>query len=352
MISVLIVEDSPVQREALAYILNSAPDIEVIGYASNGEEAVEASKQYQPKVITMDIHMPGMDGFETTRRIMRESPTRIVIVSASWQSTEVEKSFQAMQAGALAIIEKPPGLGHPDYERAARELVQIVRLMSEVQVIRRRAQRPDDASTPLVSSQRHTPAQATKKIKLVAIGASTGGPPVLQTILAGLPKNFAAPVLIVQHIGTGFAQGFVNWLTHATDFPVHLASAGDTLLPGHAYVAPDGFHTGLNAQGRISLSKDAPENHLRPSVSYSFRSVAQICGGEVVGVLLTGMGKDGAEELKLLRELGAITIAQDEESSVVFGMPGEAVKLEAAQYVLSPNEIIALLCELIGKTTV
>jgi two-component system chemotaxis response regulator CheB len=181
---------------------------------------------------------------------------------------------------------------------------------------------------------------------VVALGASTGGPPVLQTILSGLPRDYPAPVLIVQHMAAGFVQGFAEWLAQSSALPVQLAAQGETILPGHVYVAPDEFQMKVERGGRIALSKDAPEGGLRPAVSYLFRSLVEAYGGEAVAVLLTGMGRDGAEEMKLLRDSGAITIAQDKESCVVHGMPGEAIKLDAAQLILPPEKIAPLLASL------
>src|ERR1700722_20716677 len=169
--------------------------------------------------------------------------------------------------------------------------------------------------------------------------ASTGGPPALQTILAGLPINFPVPVLIVQHIAAGFTQGFVDWLAHSSSLPVVLGAHGQSVLPGQGYVAPDGVHMAVYADGRIQLRSDEAENGLRPSVSFLFRSVAKAYGPSAVGVLLTGMGRDGASELKLMKEHGAVTIAQDEKTSVVHGMPGEAIKMGGATYILPPEKI-------------
>jgi two-component system chemotaxis response regulator CheB len=187
------------------------------------------------------------------------------------------------------------------------------------------------------------------KIKLVVIGASAGGPVALQTILSGLPEDFSAPVLIVQHMAEGFIQGFVEWLAQTSALPIHVARHGEPIVPGHVYVAPDHLQMKVESGGTIGLSKDAAENGLSPSVSYLFRSAAQVFGGTAVGVLLTGMGKDGAEELGLMKGKGAITIVQDEASSVVYGMPGEAIKLGAATYVLSPDRIAAELASLLNR---
>jgi two-component system chemotaxis response regulator CheB len=342
MIKVLIVEDSQVVRDFLTYILSSDPDIQVIGTASNGEEAVKAVRDKRPEVVTMDINMPKMDGYEATRIIMETTPTPIVIVSASWDPKEAEKTFQAIEAGALAAVRKPVGVAHPDFKDQAKELIQMVKLMSEVKVIRRQSRMKHGKSIPSGLAINDLIPSKTD-VKVVAIGASTGGPPAIEAILLKLPKDFCAPLLIVQHIAPGFVQGFADWLANSCRLPVRIATQHEFPLPGHAYIAPDGVHMGMDTSGRIALVKSEPENGLRPSVSYLFRSVAEVFGKNIVGVLLTGMGKDGAYELKMMKEEGAITIAQDKESCVVYGMPGEAANLNAATYVLSPPKIAELL---------
>jgi two-component system chemotaxis response regulator CheB len=347
MTKVLIVEDSPVAREFLTYILTSDPAIQVVGTANNGVEALEALRRYKPDVITMDIHMPMMDGFEATRRIMETTPIPIVIVSGSSGTMEVASTFKAIEAGALAVVRRPAGINHQEFEAASRELIRTVKLMSEIKVVKRipRVARPP-AAVPMPMA---LPPQGTGAIRAIAIGASTGGPPVLQQILAGLPQGFPVPVLIVQHISLGFVKGFTEWLSNASRFPVRVAVHGERLIPGHGYVAPDGFHMGLESGLQIALNSLPPENGLRPSVSHLFRSVAQVLGPAAIGVLLTGMGRDGAEELKVLKETGAVTIVQDQASSVVNGMPGEAIKLGAATHVLPPEGIAALLTGLVQQ---
>lgn len=348
MIKVLIVEDSRVMQELLVHIINSDPNLHVIGTAGNGEEAVEAVQQLRPDVITMDIHMPKMDGIEATRRIMETFPTPIVIVSGNTQAKEVAYSFQMLQAGALAVLLRPPGIGHPDFKTEAGKLIQTLKLMSEVKVVKRiRRITKEPVSTQVSSSP--SDLKVSYVSQLIAIGVSTGGPPVLQKILSGLPKNFPVPVLIVQHISPGFINGFIEWLASTSNFPVQIASHNEKLLPGHVYVAPDKFHMGVGNNSRIILSNHALENGLRPSVAYLFRTVSQVFGSRATGILLTGMGKDGAEELKIMKEKGAITIAQDKESSIVHGMPGEAIKLGAATYILSPEGIIKYLDGMVRK---
>ena len=344
MINVLIVEDSPVVREFLIHVLGSDPDIRVIATAHDGEEALDAARQHRPDVITMDIHMPEMDGLEATRRIMETDPVPIIIVSGSTDPHEVSTTFDAMDAGALAVVRRPAGIGHPDHDATAGELVQTVKLMSEVKVVRRwsRARREAAAPRPAEMESAREPA----KVRVVAIGASTGGPPVLQTVLAGLPKDFPVPLVIVQHMAAGFIGGFVEWLAQSSRLPVQLAMHGELMLPGHVYVAPDDFQMKVAHGGKVVLTKDAPENGLRPSVSSLFRSVAEIYGCDAVAGLLTGMGRDGAAELRVLKEKGAATFAQDKDSSVVHGMPGEAIRLDAVMFVLPPEKIAAVLTNL------
>lgn len=333
MISVYIVDDSAVARQYLKHILETDASIKVIGEASSGEEAVEFVKAERPDVITMDIRMSGMDGHEATSRIMETHPVPIVIVSANYNRDQVEQSFRAMEAGALAIVEKPPGIGHSDYERSTHELISTVKLMSEVRVVRRWRK---NRRLPLAPKE---PLDEAKNIRAVLMGASTGGPPVLQTVLSGFKADFPAPILVVQHITKGFIEGMIEWLGAVISLPISLARDGERALPGRVYFAPDDCHMGVDSSGRFFLSTDAPENGIKPSISFLFRSALEAYGAEVVAVLLTGMGKDGAEEMKKIRDMGGVTIIQDKESSVVYGMPGEAARLGGAAFVLPPERI-------------
>lgn len=342
-IKVLVAEDSTVARMFLVHLLESDPQIHVVGAVGDGQAALDFVHKNKPDVVLMDIHMPRMDGFEATRRIMETQAVPIVICSATASARDVVVTFQAMEAGAIACIQKPLGREHDDFEALAAHLLETVKLMSEVKVVRRTA-RP---RSPMAAARPATLQPAAAQIRLVGIGASTGGPPVLQTILAGLPRDFPAPVLVVQHIAHGFLSGMAEWLNQTTGLQVHIASYGTTPLPGHVYLAPDDLHMGIGVNGHILLSREEPENGLRPAVSFLFRSLAAACGPGALGVLLTGMGSDGAAELKLMRDQGAITIAQDRESSVVHGMPGAAIALGGAMHVLPAERISGALKTLV-----
>jgi two-component system chemotaxis response regulator CheB len=347
-INVLVVEDSPVVQMLLKHLLDNDPQLQVIGTANNGQEAVDFVAGQKPDVILMDVHMPKMDGYEATRRIMETQPVPIIISSATMSTAELGETFHALEAGAVAFVEKPAGLGSPGFDRMAQKLLQTVKLMAEVKVVKRWARDRRPGATVAAPPAAELP-QRAEAIQVVAIGASTGGPPVIQTILKGLPRDYPVPVLIVQHIASGFLSGMVDWLRQTSPLPVQLAVHGAVALPGHVYLAPDGFHLGLLPNKRIWLSRDDPENGLRPAVSFLFRSVANVSGSRAVGVLLTGMGRDGAAELKLLKDKGAVTIAQDAETSVIHGMPGEAIQLGAALYTLPPRQIAATLATLVNR---
>ncbi|MCI0537433.1 MAG: chemotaxis-specific protein-glutamate methyltransferase CheB [Verrucomicrobiales bacterium] len=343
-INVLVVDDSAVARLLLVHLLESDARIQVIGTVNDGQAAVDFVLKNQPDAVLMDIHMPRLDGFEATRRIMETQPVPIIICSATTDPKEVATTFRLMEAGAVACVEKPVTREHVDFEQLATNLLQTVKLMSEVKVVRRwprsRTARP---SGPGAHPEWKLAATAPR---LLGMGASTGGPLALQSILANLPKDFPIPILIVQHIARGFLPGLVEWLNQTTGLSVQAGSHGISPLPGHVYLAPDDLHMGIAPNGRIILTREDSENGLRPAVAYLFRSLAEVCGPNAVGVLLTGMGRDGAAELKLMKDRGATTIAQDRESSVVHGMPAEAIELGGVTRVLPADKIADFLIAL------
>lgn len=339
MIRILITEDSTVVAMLLKAIFEQEADFQVIGHARNGREAVELAARLQPDLITMDIRMPVMDGFEATREIMSTHPVPIVVVSSSVDDEELRITFRAVEEGALAVIEKPRGITHPDFEQIRRELVGTVRAMSEVKLVRRRRW-PTAPAPACAPSPRQV---AARRCDLIAIGSSTGGPQALRVILAALPRDLQTPLAVVQHIGRGFIQGLVDWLNCYSGPYCRVAQHGEELLPGQTYFAPDDRHLQVQRIGHslVAVLKDTPPvDNIRPSATPLFRSAAACCPGHAIGVVLTGMGADGAEGLLEMRRAGCATVAQDQESSVVYGMPAAAYALGAVEDVL-PLERIA-----------
>ncbi len=347
MISVLIVDDCEADCERLRGILEAAPDVHVVAAANCGTDAIDLAAEHEPDVIAMDWQMPAMDGLKTTERIMEVSPRPVVLLSEGWRSGDSGEVSRVYECGAVAGARKPTDPELSGYGSICEELLQTVRRSAAVKVVRRWARngqgRPSNGSDRPVAKR-----QSSGTRRVVAIGVSTGGPPVLEAILSRLPARFPAPILVVQHIADGFVSGLIDWLRRVTPLEVHLAEAGETAFGGHVYVSPSDRHLGIDRRGRIVLDDGPLERSQRPAVSYLFRSVAHAFAGDSVAVLLTGMGSDGAVELKHLADLHAVTVAQDQESCTVFGMPAEAIKIGAAQHILPPPEIGDLLCRLFG----
>ncbi len=336
-IRVLVVEDSPVVRELLCHVINSDPRLEVALAVGSAEEALGVLDRERPDVISLDIRLPGMDGFEATRRIMAGRPTPIVVVSSSVESEELKITMNALRAGALAVVEKPVGVTRPEYETLARRLCTQLALMSQVHVIRQWPQ-PVRARPP---AARHG------AINLVAIASSTGGPSAVVEVLNGLGRNFGAPVLLVQHLTLAFLQGFADWLGAVTPFRVEMVSSHRLLAPGTIYLAAADHH--LQSDGACAWTENgAPVCLQRPSGTVLFRSLAQHLGAPALGVVLTGMGEDGADGLLALKAAGGYTIAEDESTAVVFGMPAAAIERGAAREVLPLPAIAPRIRELIA----
>ncbi len=338
MIRILIAEDSAVVAILLKAIFEQENDFTVVGHARNGREAVAMAAELKPDLITMDIRMPVMDGFEATQEIMSTAPVPIVVVSSSVDDEELRITFRAIDEGALAVIEKPHGIGHPDFESIRRELVTTIRAMAEVKLVRRRRRVMPGAA--VVTDARPRRGQGCE---LVAIGSSTGGPQALKILLSALPADITVPLVVVQHIGRGFIQGMVDWLNLYSGPRGCVVQNGEVLRPGTVYFAPDDRHLLVERVGSdlVAVLKDAPPvDNIRPSATPLFHSVAESCSGRAVGLVLTGMGSDGAVGLLEMRRRGCPTFVQDEESSVVFGMPRAALANGAADQAL-PLETLA-----------
>jgi two-component system, chemotaxis family, protein-glutamate methylesterase/glutaminase len=359
-IRAVVAEDSPTTRQLLVTLLGSDPDIEVVGEAVNGREAIELTWRLRPSVVVMDIRMPVMDGIEATRQIMRDVPTPVVIVTAVADS-EVELSLRAVQLGALTVQPKPPAPDSPRFSAEAARLIRLIKALADVKVVRRRwegAARVDFAPAfsgavagggqprsgwptgPDVGGVR-SPLDGT--VEIVAVAASTGGPAALFRLLERLPANSVAPVLVVQHIADGFTRGLVSWLSRATAMTVKVAEQGEPLAPGTVYVAAEERHLEVGDNGTISLSAQPPVGGFRPSATVLFRSVAERHGRAAAAVVLTGMGSDGMEGVAAVKRAGGRVLAQDEATSVVFGMPGAVVTAGLADVVASVEDLAAYL---------
>lgn len=345
-IRVLIADDSPTCRELMVAIVQEAGGLQVAGTARNGAEAVRLTHRLQPDIVMMDIHMPELDGFGAVRQIMAEAPRPIIMLTSSLRRDEQTKSFNALEAGALTILEKPT---IADPAEQYESLVAHIKTLAEVKVVRRWAKpgekqvKHNPPAAPVVTGA------ASSVIRLVAIATSTGGPSALAAVLGDLPADFPAPILIVQHLTSGFGEGLAGWLNQKTPLEVRLARHGDAPQPGKVYIAPEEYHLTINRQGLLALDKEPPYHGLRPSANPLFHSVAQVYGATAVGVILTGMGNDGAAGLQAMRQAGAHTIAQDQASCVVFGMPRAAIELEAAEQVQPLNRIARALLDLVGR---
>lgn len=331
-IRVLIVEDTAVVRLLLEEIVGSDPRLEVAASVGDGEEALRILPKIAPDVISMDIRLPGMNGFEATQRIMSEHPTPIVVVSASVESDDLRISMNALRAGALSIVEKPVGISHEEYRAIAARLCNQLVLMSDVKVVRQRKGRPVGMSaraTPSEPSRApQLPVDPDRRFTMLGIVASTGGPNAVVTVLQGLTPGFALPIALVQHITPSFLDGFVAWLADASGFDVRIVRSGERMRSGAVYVAPAESH--LEIHGAYAESASGPKvDGQRPSGTVLFESMAETVAPHALGVLLTGMGEDGAVGLRALRRAGGHTIAEDQSTAVVYGMPRAAARLGA-----------------------
>ncbi|WP_035693998.1 chemotaxis-specific protein-glutamate methyltransferase CheB [Azospirillum halopraeferens] len=344
-VRVLVVEDSPVVQELLVHLIGRDPRLEVAAVASSAEVALRLLDKIRPDVVSLDIRLPGMNGFEATKRIMNQHPLPIVVVANDVHDASMNISMNALRAGALAVVEKPGSISRADYDAVARHLCTQLYAMSQVRVIRQRiraADRPLAAAPPPP-----VPEAIERSYEVLGLVASTGGPNALVKVLNGLPTAFPLPILVVQHIGAAFAAGFATWLDTVCPQSVRLAESGMEVAPGRIYVAAGDRHL-LVDRGRLRLSDDAPVCGQRPSGDVLFASLADRYGAGAIGVLLTGMGEDGAQGLLALRQAGGYTVAEDASTAVIHGMPGAAVALGGAVEELPLHKIAARLTELVS----
>ena len=336
-IRVLVVDDSLVCRELLSEFLNQSKDIQVVGKASSGKEAIVLNQKLRPDLITMDVMMPGLDGYATIEEIMSSLPVPILVVTSAPVKKGVDQNFKALYAGALDMVEKPEVNGE-----AADVFRDKVRLLAGVPVIHRTKKKK-------AKRDRSSPGSLIGHRSIVAIASSTGGPKALVEILGALPRKYGACILVTQHMPQAFTSGFAAWLDHEVALDVSEARESDPIVPGRVLVAPSDRHLVMQSPASVALSDEPPVGSHRPSGTMMFGSVAGICGPNTVGIVLSGMGRDGADGLLDLRRAGGLCIAQDEASSLVFGMPKAAIEMGAVDEVLDIAGIADLLVQSGGE---
>jgi len=329
-IRVVVADDSRTMRDALTLMLGLEPGIEVVGQAADGHEAVRLAKSLRPDVMTMDIQMPGLNGFQATEVIMAEAPCRILVVCAVSDGEEVELSMRAMSVGALELIAKGAG-GEQEARRFGARVAEAVRLMAEIPVVTRYYRNKPASQQPPLAGRRD----------VVGLAVSTGGPAALATLLAKMPAGFPAPILVAQHIAPGFGAGLIRHLSTLTALKVQLATEVEP-QPGVVYFAPDRLDLVAQPDGRLGTVP--PLGLHAPSGNRLLSSLAKVYGHRAVGVVMTGMGEDGAAGLLELHRAGGLTLAQDQASSVVFGMPQAAIRLGAVTEVVGLGELPQALC--------
>jgi len=334
-IRVGIADDSPAIVDLLGALVGQAPGMVLCGVARDGVEAVELARNAQPDLLVMDVVMPRLDGLGATAAIMAEAPTRVLLISAVSEALQTSLSFRAIEAGALELIAKPEGQG--GMPRFGERVLEAIRLMAEVPVVSRR--RP--AALPL-----HLPVQRRRAVEVVGLVASTGGPPVVATLLSALGRVDGAAILIAQHMTPGFTEGFARWLTAVTGKRVEVARQGAPCEPGHVYLPPDRYH--LEVDRRTLVTPQGFGAVPCPSGSRLLASLARTYGARAAGVVLTGMGDDGASGLLEIKRAGGVALAQDSASSVVFSMPHAAQLAGAVDLLLPPPALASLLLDVIG----
>lgn len=342
---VLIADDSDTDARILKTIFESESDMTVVGIARDGHEAVAMAAKYHPDIITMDIKMPRMDGYEAIDIIMKTQPVPVVVISSKINDNESDATFRAIEAGALIVLPKPVDIMSPNFVHAKRTMIDTVKSMAEIKVIKKRK----------ISGQtnpKNYSAIVHGDYELIAIGASVGGPQVLKEILSRLPSNFPVPIVIVQHMSAGFITGFTKWLDSNVAIKIKLAEENEILQPGVVYIAPDQHHLEVyrvNKQLKFTVNKGDLVAGFCPSITVLMNSVAKHCGKHAIGVLLTGMGSDGADGMKALSQVHSHTIIQDAESCVVFGMAKVAESMGVVDKTVELDKIAEYLIRVTNK---
>lgn len=341
-IRLLIVEDSLTYQEYYRQLFSAYPTIQIVSMLSSGEEAMNQISILKPDIIIMDYLLPGMDGLATTKKIMLKYPTSIIIVSAKLHRDNIEDTFSALEAGAMALIEKPDGLDSPRGEQQGKDLVDTIVQIAKAKLFKNRKESETVQKKKDKPESDLFPNHLQKHIKYIMIGSSTGGPDALQRIFAQVKENIPFSILVVQHIAKGFLASFIVWLRKTAKVKIEIAGDQTIPLPGTVYFAPDAYQMGIDKQGKICLKTDESDYPNCPAVSYLFSSFIPFASDSIT-ILLSGMGQDGVKEMLELKQKGSFTVIQDSESSFIYGMPQEAKKINAHCIESSPEEIAEML---------
>tara|TARA_B100000929_G_scaffold291178_1_gene288803 strand:+ start:8618 stop:9664 length:1047 start_codon:yes stop_codon:yes gene_type:complete len=331
-IRLLIVEDSPTVCVYLGLIFAEYDDIEIVAVAKNGREGINFTIDFRPDIVLMDLHMPEVDGFAATHEIMSRCPTPIIIITATGDPQDKFLSIKALECGAVGLLEKPAGLNHGNSKKQVTHLINHIRALSDVKTVQFRRKYKTHQKKDLEREIKRTHS-------IIAIATSTGGPQALAKILTNLDDTFPLPILLVQHIAPDFANGFAEWLQSVTKLKVIVAKGGERIYSGKVYLCTNDSHIGITSNERIFLSSSPAINGFRPSANYLFESVGRALGDKSLALILTGMGNDGIKGLTSLKQAGGYVVAQDESSSVVFGMPKAAIDANLADDIFELNEI-------------
>lgn len=342
--TVLVVDDSAFMRKMITEVLSGDPELRVVGQARDGADALKKMTELRPDVVTLDVEMPVMDGYEALSQIMRQQPTPVVMLSSLTQAG-AEATIRCLQLGAVDFVSKPSGAISLDIARIGADIVAKVKVAAKARIKSAGAAappRPVIVPAPAGPPARPNGSPATARTaKLLVIGSSTGGPRALQTLIPALPVELGVPIVIVQHMPAGFTTSLARRLNDESPYTVREAADGDTLQAGCALVAPGGRHLQFDARGVARLTDEPPVHGVRPSIDVTLASLTRLHAGRMVAVLLTGMGQDGARGLKALRDQGGVTLAEDESTCVVYGMPKAAHELGAVCHLLPLGQLAA-----------
>ncbi len=349
---VVLVEDSPVALEILQRLLNSSPEVDVVGTARNGVEALEVITRTKPDVICTDFMMESMDGLELTKRVMAEDPRPILVISNFVQKTDVDNVFRLLQAGVSDVFPKPSTDSPTDYEKLKNALISKIKVLSHMKVTAKRPGQSLSASAKPMTSGAFSGNQplmtnVSSRVKAIAIGGSTGGLQSIQKILCQLPANVPLPIICTVHVTQGVLSGLVKWLSSECGLKVKIAEVGESPAPGTVYFAPEKSNLELDIKGKFIYTPCPETDKHCPCISVTFKSIARFYGRATAGVLLTGIGRDGAEGLQAIAQVGGITVAQDQKGGA-FGMVKEAINLNAVQNMVGIEKIAPFLLKTIS----